>query len=411
MPYGRRTDPNHQAWPSRFTAANAPPVAIVDFVGVPLIGYEPLIVAFTDLSTNGPTSWAWDFENDGIVDSVLQHPVRNYPAVGIYQVKLAVVSPAGAAQLVKLAYVTVLHVCVSGPTWTLRNHGVASYDIRSCGYGLGLWVIGGIVGTNAIALYSTDRISWTQSPDTNNVSGVDFANLCFGNGVFIAGGSSLQALRSTNGINWTSITTPNVGTTGGAFFANNNFFLCSSSQSTTILRSTDAGLTFSTVALGGTFGATAGATNGTRIVLVHQTGARYSDDAGATWSAGTVPSPWPTGLGRPSVAYGNGVFVAVMRAFSNSESYVSADGATWSAGGTLPVVNTWDGLIFSEGTFMAVGNTLIAAPAISSNKGVTWTSAPNSLPAIGYDTFAADGAGKYLAIPRGVGTALASGEC
>ncbi|HEX6810314.1 MAG TPA: PKD domain-containing protein [Planctomycetota bacterium] len=36
-------------------------------------------VSFTDTSTGNPTSWAWDFEGDGFVDSTLQHPVHAYP--------------------------------------------------------------------------------------------------------------------------------------------------------------------------------------------------------------------------------------------------------------------------------------------------------------------------------------------
>jgi PKD repeat protein len=35
---------------------------------------------FTDTSAGNPTSWAWDFDNDGIVDSTLQNPVHTYPA-------------------------------------------------------------------------------------------------------------------------------------------------------------------------------------------------------------------------------------------------------------------------------------------------------------------------------------------
>ncbi|HEX6810307.1 MAG TPA: PKD domain-containing protein, partial [Planctomycetota bacterium] len=38
------------------------------------------IAVFTDRSVGNPTSWAWDFENDGIVDSTLQNPVHTYPA-------------------------------------------------------------------------------------------------------------------------------------------------------------------------------------------------------------------------------------------------------------------------------------------------------------------------------------------
>ena len=29
----------------------------------------PLAILFTDTSTGSPTTWAWDFENDGVVDS------------------------------------------------------------------------------------------------------------------------------------------------------------------------------------------------------------------------------------------------------------------------------------------------------------------------------------------------------
>ena len=38
------------------------------------------IAFFTDRSAGNPTAWAWDFENDGIVDSTLQNPVHTYPA-------------------------------------------------------------------------------------------------------------------------------------------------------------------------------------------------------------------------------------------------------------------------------------------------------------------------------------------
>ncbi|MBW2174172.1 MAG: PKD domain-containing protein [Deltaproteobacteria bacterium] len=42
----------------------APPVA--DFSGTPTSGDKPLSVDFTDLSTETPTSWSWDFDNDAI---------------------------------------------------------------------------------------------------------------------------------------------------------------------------------------------------------------------------------------------------------------------------------------------------------------------------------------------------------
>ncbi len=82
-----------------------PPVA--DFVGLPLTGAAPLLVQFTDLSTNTPTSWQWDFENDGIVDSIAQNPQWTYTNSGTYSVKLTVFNDDGSDFLVKTAYVTV----------------------------------------------------------------------------------------------------------------------------------------------------------------------------------------------------------------------------------------------------------------------------------------------------------------
>ncbi|MCC6784268.1 MAG: PKD domain-containing protein [Planctomycetes bacterium] len=47
-------------------------------------------VAFTDTSTGGPTSWAWDFDGDNVIDSTSQNPIHTYPAAGQYSCKLTV---------------------------------------------------------------------------------------------------------------------------------------------------------------------------------------------------------------------------------------------------------------------------------------------------------------------------------
>jgi PKD repeat protein len=47
-------------------------------------------VQFTDTSAGNPTSWAWDFQNDGITDSTAQNPSFTYPAPGAYNCKLTV---------------------------------------------------------------------------------------------------------------------------------------------------------------------------------------------------------------------------------------------------------------------------------------------------------------------------------
>ncbi len=48
--------------------------------------------SFTDLSTTPTgtiTSWAWDFDNDGIVDNTSQHPTYTFPSLGTYPVNLS----------------------------------------------------------------------------------------------------------------------------------------------------------------------------------------------------------------------------------------------------------------------------------------------------------------------------------
>ena len=51
-------------------------------------GDSPLSVKFTDLSSGGATSWQWDFNGDGSIDSTEQNPVHTYPTAGTYTVKL-----------------------------------------------------------------------------------------------------------------------------------------------------------------------------------------------------------------------------------------------------------------------------------------------------------------------------------
>lgn len=60
------------------------------FDATPTNGYSPLEVEFSDLSLGNITSWEWDFNNDGIIDSYLQDPIFTYNSVGVFSVKLTV---------------------------------------------------------------------------------------------------------------------------------------------------------------------------------------------------------------------------------------------------------------------------------------------------------------------------------
>jgi PKD repeat protein len=48
----------------------------------------PNVFQFTDTSTPAATAWAWDFDNDGIVDSTLQNPTATLPLCAAATIKL-----------------------------------------------------------------------------------------------------------------------------------------------------------------------------------------------------------------------------------------------------------------------------------------------------------------------------------
>jgi len=79
---------------------------IADFSGTPTSGTVPLTVQFTDLSTGGPTMWAWDFGDGGT--STVASPSYTYQTPGTYTVKLTASSQTGGTSTkVREGYITV----------------------------------------------------------------------------------------------------------------------------------------------------------------------------------------------------------------------------------------------------------------------------------------------------------------
>lgn len=87
------------------TTATVQPVA--GFTATPVSGTAPLAVQFTDQSTGTVTSWAWDFNNDGVVDSTVRNPAYTYPSSGTFTVKFSVQGPGGSDNEIKTNYITV----------------------------------------------------------------------------------------------------------------------------------------------------------------------------------------------------------------------------------------------------------------------------------------------------------------
>ncbi|HOT02893.1 MAG TPA: PKD domain-containing protein [Methanolinea sp.] len=83
------------------------PAPTAQFTATPLSGSAPLTVQFTDQSTGSITSWAWDFDNNGVIDSNMQNPGYTYATAGTYTVKLTVIGPGGSDDEVKTGYIKV----------------------------------------------------------------------------------------------------------------------------------------------------------------------------------------------------------------------------------------------------------------------------------------------------------------
>ena len=110
---------------------------VAAFGGSPLSGSAPRTVRFSDASTNGPTSWTWDFGDPGSGSanvSSVQNPSHVYADPGTYDVTLTASNVNGSSDpLTKLDYVTI----TTGPPPPPPPSGdavlVGAGDIADCG--------------------------------------------------------------------------------------------------------------------------------------------------------------------------------------------------------------------------------------------------------------------------------------
>jgi PKD repeat protein len=109
-----------------------PPVA--GFTAVPLAGLSPLTVQFTDTSTGLFLSYAWDFDNNGIVDNTTQNPAFTYASGGTYTVNLIVTNPGGSDSIKKTEYITVIDRPAGSYTISVIPENQSYYVGDTCEY-------------------------------------------------------------------------------------------------------------------------------------------------------------------------------------------------------------------------------------------------------------------------------------
>ncbi len=84
-------------------AAQAP---VANFSGTPLNSCSPIVVQFTDLTTNSPTSWNWNLGNG--TTSTQQNPSTTYSTPGSYTVTMTATNASGSSTKTLTNYITIL---------------------------------------------------------------------------------------------------------------------------------------------------------------------------------------------------------------------------------------------------------------------------------------------------------------
>jgi hypothetical protein len=207
-----------------------------------------------------------------------------------------------------------------GVTWDLAFLGTNAVSINAA-YGNGRYV----AGTSRGEFYSADGHGWAPAASSGNLN-----DLCFGNGQFVGVTAGNAIWRSTNGINWSSVSLGPLVQLSRISYANGRFFGMG-------IESTTQELFVSTNAV--------------------------------NWSG-------PVGLatnGIQRLAFGNGTYASVNPVIAGPNVYTefrtSVDGSTWTAPTLLSNTYVTD-ILFANGQFVALDE---AGGVLFSSNGTNWS--------------------------------------
>ena len=168
-----------------------------------------------------------------------------------------------------------------------------------------------------------------QVANSTKLNSVNWSDLAYGNGSFVAVGQGLIQ------------TSLNYGNTWSSFAVSNTF--------TSVAYSSNLG---KFVALPGFFG----------------DGAYTSTDSSNWTLSQTLPIGVPSA--PTSLTYGNGKFVAAL--YGDSNVFYSRDGLNWSLAQSQ-LAAQWSSITYGNGKFLAVSNSTSNFETMYSNDGITWT--------------------------------------
>jgi PKD repeat protein len=138
---------------------------VANFTASPTSGSAPLTVQFSDTSSGSPTSWAWDFDNNGSTDSTAQHPSYTYAAAGNYTVRLTATNAVGSDGETKTNYISVSEPSSGGGggaavtvTPVADTHVRADKPTSSFGSATTVWTRSGSSQTNAYLRFTVSGV-------------------------------------------------------------------------------------------------------------------------------------------------------------------------------------------------------------------------------------------------------------
>jgi hypothetical protein len=205
-----------------------------------------------------------------------------------------------------------------------------------------------VIGDSQTMLYSIDGTNWLSSLMPLNAV---WRSLTFGNGRFVAiTTNNFKAAYSDDGINWVPTNLPALRFWTQVTYANGRFIAISSGQ---FFAYSDNGIDWVDVNIGfsrnwnaityGNNKFVASCTDNGSIKFI------YSENNGLTWNLGSHSMNNFTS-GFISIAYGNGIFVAIRNSASILAGAYSYDGINWITF-QLPIFNGRK-IIFNDGMFV-----------------------------------------------------------
>lgn len=295
--------------------------------------------------------------------------------------------------------------------WYVRSPGNGLDHLYAVAYGNGNFIA---VGTSGIKMASTNGSNWVTGSFGNSA---EKNCIGFGNGYFFTaskapGSDTNNTVISTNSSNWMGLFASNyINSARGAASAGGTYFLVGSQS--TIVTATNFNLScvgsrtnncnWVRRNSGGNKNLE-GIAYGNGVYVVVGDDVALTSTNSVTWSTNIVFTP-----GAFKVAFGNGVFVAV--GWSGS-IYLSSNGVSWSK--QVFGADNLQAVTFANGTFVVVGN---SGKILSSLDGVVWQQRTNSISdaltgiTFGNGTFVACSiqGGLFQSAPVGIPSLTASG--